>query len=88
MHCVYRAFAFLLLQVVHANIIIKVYNPPGFCLSMQRLKAGNEQITMCVVQTGNYTFDPLDDMPADFGPRIPAEGLEGFLIVSAELLLT
>ena len=34
------------------------------------------------VQTSNYTFDPLEDMPANFGPRIPAEGIEGFLIVS------
>lgn len=34
------------------------------------------------MQTSNYTFEPLEDMPANFGPRIPAEGLEGFLIVS------
>ena len=33
------------------------------------------------MQTSNYTFEPLEDMPANFGPRIPAEGLEGFLIV-------
>ena len=35
------------------------------------------------VQTGNYSFDPLPDMPADFGPRIPPEGVEGLLVVRA-----
>ena len=35
-----------------------------------------------LLQTSNYTFDPLADMPADFGPPIPAQGVEGFLIVS------
>lgn len=35
-----------------------------------------------ILRTSNYTFDPLEDMPANFGPRIPAEGLEGFLIVA------
>lgn len=36
------------------------------------------------MQTSNCTSDPLDleDMPANFGPRIPTEGIEGFLIVS------
>ena len=33
------------------------------------------------VQTGNYSFDPLPDMPADFGPRVPPEGVEGLLVV-------
>lgn len=33
------------------------------------------------VQTGNYSFDALPDMPADFGPRIPPEGVEGLLVV-------
>ncbi|KAK9916228.1 hypothetical protein WJX75_000255 [Coccomyxa subellipsoidea] len=32
--------------------------------------------------TGNYTFDPLPDMPADFGPRVPLDGLEGVLVVA------
>lgn len=35
-----------------------------------------------ILRTSNYTFDPLEDMPADFGPRIPAQGVEGFLIVA------
>ena len=36
------------------------------------------------MQTSNCTSDPLEleDMPANFGPRIPTEGIEGFLIVS------
>ena len=34
------------------------------------------------MQTGNYSFDPFPDMPADFGPRIPATGVEGLLVVS------
>ena len=33
------------------------------------------------LQTGNYSFDPLPDMPADFGPRVPPEGVEGVLVV-------
>lgn len=36
-------------------------------------------------QTGNYSFDPLPDMPADFGPRIPPEGVEGLLVVRERL---
>ncbi len=43
-------------------------------------------ILFFAVQTSNYTFDPLEDMPADFGPRIPAQGVEGFLIVSVQAL--
>ena len=43
-------------------------------------------ILVFAVQTSNYTFDPLEDMPADFGPRIPAQGVEGFLIVSVQAL--
>ncbi len=39
------------------------------------------------MQTSNYTFDPLEDMPADFGPRVPAQGVEGFLIVSFKAVL-
>lgn len=35
-----------------------------------------------ILQTGNYTFDPLPDMPADFGPRVPESGVEGFLLVT------
>lgn len=35
----------------------------------------------CSLQTGNYSFDPLPDMPADFGPRVPPEGVEGVLVV-------
>ncbi len=33
------------------------------------------------LQTGNYSFDALPDMPADFGPRVPPEGVEGILVV-------
>jgi len=53
-----------------------------------RLQACNMQryILVFAVQTSNYTFDPLEDMPADFGPRIPAQGVEGFLIVSVQAL--
>lgn len=35
-----------------------------------------------ILRTSNYTFDPLEDMPADFGPRVPPQGVEGFLIVA------
>ncbi len=33
------------------------------------------------VQTGNLTYDALADMPADFGPRVLAEGIRGLLMV-------
>ena len=33
------------------------------------------------VQTARNTFDPLPDQPADFGPRVPREGVEGILLV-------
>lgn len=42
---------------------------------------------ICAAQTGNYSFDPLPDMPADFGPRVPAEGVEGLLVVRERLQL-
>lgn len=38
------------------------------------------------LQANNYTFDPLQDMAADFGPRIPPEGVEGLLVVRAPLV--
>ena len=41
---------------------------------------------LCTSQTGNYSFDPLPDMPADFGPRVPAEGVEGILVVCIRAL--
>ncbi|KAK9809940.1 hypothetical protein WJX72_002135 [[Myrmecia] bisecta] len=35
-----------------------------------------------VLQTGNYTFDSMADMPADFGPRISPDGVQGLLVVA------
>ncbi|KAK9810717.1 hypothetical protein WJX73_002159 [Symbiochloris irregularis] len=35
-----------------------------------------------VVQTGNFTYEPVMDMPADFGPEIPAMGVFGLLLVA------
>uniref|UniRef100_A0A7S1X741 RING-type E3 ubiquitin transferase n=1 Tax=Tetraselmis chuii TaxID=63592 RepID=A0A7S1X741_9CHLO len=35
-----------------------------------------------VIQTGNFTLDPFADMPSDFGPRLPPEGISGFLVVA------
>ena len=32
-------------------------------------------------QTYNYTYEPLADMPADFGPEVPDEGVSGLLVV-------
>lgn len=29
----------------------------------------------------NYTFDPFPDLPADFGPEVPDEGIDGLLRV-------
>lgn len=34
-------------------------------------------------QTPTYAFDPLPDIPADFGPELPDVGVEGFLRVRA-----
>jgi hypothetical protein len=34
-------------------------------------------------QTEDYTFDPFPDLPADFGPEIPEEGVDGLLLVRA-----
>ncbi|KAL3140089.1 hypothetical protein ABBQ38_004369 [Trebouxia sp. C0009 RCD-2024] len=55
--------------------------PPPLCLAvcLLLLKCASGSI---ILRTSNYTFDPLEDMPANFGPRIPAEGIEGFLIVA------
>lgn len=33
------------------------------------------------LQHPNYTFDPFPDLPADFGPSIPDDGIEGYLRV-------
>lgn len=34
------------------------------------------------MQTGNYTYDPLTDMPADFGPEISPDGVQGLLVIA------
>ena len=69
----------LMLPLASANIILRVHLRAGrlLCRLLPVLSRA-----LSVMQTSNYTFDPLEDMPADFGPRIPAEGVEGFLIVS------
>ena len=36
-------------------------------------------------QNGNVTFDAIQDMPADFGPRLPPAGLAGLLVVATPL---
>lgn len=33
-------------------------------------------------QTEDFTFDPFPDLPADFGPEVPDEGIDGLLLVS------
>jgi len=33
-------------------------------------------------QTNNYSFGQLPDLPADFGPAIGQDGVEGLLVVS------
>jgi hypothetical protein len=33
------------------------------------------------LQTDNYTFDPFPDLPADFGPDVPEDGLDALLLV-------
>lgn len=35
-----------------------------------------------VLRSGNTTFDPLPDQPADFGPRIAREGVSGLLLAA------
>lgn len=37
------------------------------------------------IQNGNVTFDAIQDMPADFGPRLPPAGLAGLLVVASPL---
>lgn len=37
------------------------------------------------LETSNYTLGPFPDQPADFGPSIAADGLEGFIKVSDPL---
>ena len=37
-------------------------------------------------QNGNVTFDAIQDMPADFGPRLPPAGLAGLLVVANPLV--
>jgi len=32
-------------------------------------------------QTEDFTFDPFPDLPADFGPEIPEDGIDGWLVV-------
>eukprot|EP00873_Tetraselmis_striata_P010111 jgi/Tetstr1/430375/TSEL_020187.t1 len=39
-------------------------------------------LSSVVIQTGNFTLDPFADLPADFGPRIPPEGISGWLVVA------
>eukprot|EP00775_Hariotina_reticulata_P009675 gene9675-9833_t len=34
------------------------------------------------LQTDNYTFDPFPDLPADFGPGVPDDGIDGYLRVA------
>eukprot|EP00879_Flechtneria_rotunda_P003265 GHRR01003490.1.p1 GENE.GHRR01003490.1~~GHRR01003490.1.p1 ORF type:complete len:766 (+),score=335.12 GHRR01003490.1:402-2699(+) len=34
------------------------------------------------IYTNNYTFDPFPDLPADFGPEVPDEGIDGYLRVA------
>eukprot|EP00878_Enallax_costatus_P019334 GHUV01020397.1.p1 GENE.GHUV01020397.1~~GHUV01020397.1.p1 ORF type:complete len:114 (+),score=18.82 GHUV01020397.1:689-1030(+) len=34
------------------------------------------------IYTDNYTFDPFPDLPADFGPEIPDEGIDGLIRVA------
>ncbi|GAB4815028.1 hypothetical protein N2152v2_002074 [Parachlorella kessleri] len=43
---------------------------------------GRRSLASVVLQTGNLTYDALADMPADFGPRVPAEGVRGLLVVA------
>jgi len=69
-------------NAVSANIILRV---SACCESLSSMQHAAIH-TSLAVQTSNYTFDPLEDMPADFGPRIPAQGVEGFLIVSVQAL--
>jgi hypothetical protein len=33
----------------------------------------------------NYTFDPFPDLPADFGPEVPDDGIDGLLRVSTAI---
>lgn len=70
-----------LARFASANIILRV------CTGrFQSLYHALRYHLLPLLQTSNYTFDPLEDMPADFGPRVPAEGVEGFLIVSVQNL--
>jgi hypothetical protein len=32
-------------------------------------------------KTEDFTFDPFPDLPADFGPDVPEEGIDGLLLV-------
>eukprot|EP00191_Tetraselmis_sp_GSL018_P004220 CAMPEP_0177610798 /NCGR_PEP_ID=MMETSP0419_2-20121207/20028_1 /TAXON_ID=582737 /ORGANISM="Tetraselmis sp., Strain GSL018" /LENGTH=280 /DNA_ID=CAMNT_0019106241 /DNA_START=598 /DNA_END=1436 /DNA_ORIENTATION=- len=38
--------------------------------------------TSVILQTNNLTLDPFSDLPADFGPRIPPQGVSGLLKVA------
>lgn len=35
-----------------------------------------------VIQVNNFTFDAMADIPADFGPGLPNEGVAGFLVLA------
>lgn len=35
-----------------------------------------------VIQVNNFTFDAMADIPADFGPRLPNEGVAGLLVLA------
>ena len=39
--------------------------------------------TGVLLQSGNYSFDAMADMPADFGPDVPTEGISAPLWVRA-----
>ena len=51
---------------------------------MQDLPAGQSEVLNLTVKLGPplWHVDRLHVMPADFGPRLPPEGVEGVLVVS------
>lgn len=87
--CVYAALHLLsrnLFPVCNMHIWQRHYTGADSCLNkVAKLAMCSIPLTSYLklgrMQTSNYTFEPLEDMPASFGPRIPSEGLEGFLIV-------
>ena len=76
--------AWLLLGApVQASVVLRVSARHSLAKSAHTLGSGcpSRRLRRAGVQTGNVSFDPVGDMPADFGPDLPPEGLVAPLAV-------